>query len=233
MKHELVPVAPRGSLFASYQRREGILVNLMAGTIFVAALGSAAISSVAVGPLWGLTLLGLGLASVSWLANAWGLFGNRDLAARLRSTIQLPENGPWTFVGLCRGSQNRLAAKLFPPRVETDENVGFFGLFSDRLELRMEDTTVTVPRSHVRDIRLEEVVEAPLLRWIRVELYNAEGVLESFLMMSREGENLREQQQANVRMFEDIRDWHIRDKLEQLVDAGELSELALEAGVVT
>lgn len=218
---DLVPVASRRSLFASYQRREGVLVNVVAGGVFACALGSAAVSSVAMGPVWGLSILGVGLVSMGWIANAWGLLGNDGLADRLREQLGVAETG-WSFVGVCRGHQNRLAAKLFPPRVETDENVGFVRLGPDRLELRMEDATVEVPRSRVRDVRTEEVVEAPFLEWIRLELYDQDDRLVSFLMMSREGETLREQQAHNSRLFERVRDWHVDDKLLPLVAAGEL-----------
>lgn len=227
----LVPVAPKRSLFGRYQRREGIFVNLVAGVVFGCALGSAAVSSVAFGPFWGLGLFGLGLAGVGWIANAWGLLGNRELAERLEKLLGLEGSG-WVFVGVCRGDQNRLAAKLFPPRVETDENVGFFRLAVDQLELRLENGTLEVPRRSVRDVRMEEVVEAPFLHWIRLELYDDEERLDSFLLMSREGETLREQQQANRALFDRIRDWHVSDKLRPLIEAGELPLLTLEEGGV-
>lgn len=228
LRLELVPVAPHRSLFAQYQRREGVFVNLVAGSVFGCALGAAAISSVTLGPLWGLGLMGLGLTVVTYMANAWGLLGNQELAARLKSSLRLTDPGTWYFVGVCRGHQNHLSAKLFPPRVETDENVGFMRLFADRLEIRMENATAVVPRAQVRDIRLEDVVEAPFLQWVRIELYDPDGQLDSFLFMSREGNTLREQQRFNHRLFERIRDWHIRDKLKPLIATGELPELALE-----
>ena len=230
--HELVPVATKRSLFAQYQRREGLLVNLVAGAVFGCALGSAAISSVAMGPLWGLGLLGLGIVSVARIANKWGLLGNEALATQLKSLLGIAESADWAFVGVCRGHQNHLAAKLFPPRVETDENVGFLRLLSDQMELRMENATVCIPRPRVRDVRLEEVVEAPFLDWIRVEFYDVDDSLDSFLVMSREGRTLREQQSENTQLFEHIRDWHVEDKLEPLVAAGELPMLALSRSLV-
>lgn len=223
---EIVPVASSRSLFASYQRREGVLVNLVAGGVFACSLGSAAVSSVAIGPMWGLAILGLGLASLGWIANAWGLLGNDGLAERLREELDV-DTPEWAFVGVCRGDQNRLAAKLFPPRVETDENVGFLRLGPDRLELRMENASLEVPRARVRDVRTEEVVEAPFLEWIRLELYDEDDRLASFLLMSREGETLRDQQNENTQLFERIRDWHVDHKLLPLVEAGELPKLAL------
>ena len=228
-QRELVPIAPRGSIFARYQRREGILVNLLAGAVFGGAVGLALVAGFSWGPLWGLGASGLGLVSVAWIANAWGLLGNQHLADRLEAALQLDGSG-WIFVGLCRGDQNRLIAKLFPPRVETDENVGFLRLGRDALELRLENGFVSVPRASIRDVRSEEVVEAPFLRWIRLELYDAEERLASFLFMSREGRNLREQRRANQRLFDEVRDWHVRDKLQPLIDAGELASLGLEEG---
>lgn len=204
-------------------------MHVVAGVVFLSALGSAAVSSVAIGPVWGLAMLGIGLASVGWIANAWGLFGNRSLSEGLRELLQI-DSDEWTFVGVCRGDQNRIAAKLFPPRVETDENVGFVRLYADRLELRFENGTMEVSRGRMRDVRLEEVVEAPFLHWIRLELYDADDRLESFLLMSREGETLREQRVANYRLFERIRDWHVSDKLRPLVEAGELPQFALDDG---
>ncbi|MEO1228345.1 MAG: hypothetical protein AAFZ18_05515 [Myxococcota bacterium] len=223
----VVPVASRRSLFATYQRREGVLVNVVAVGVFLGALTSAAASSVAFGPLWGLGFLGVGLASVRWIADAWGLFGNEELASRLREKLDVEGEG-WTFVGVCRGDQNRLAAKLLPPRIDTDENVGFLKLDREHLELRLEDVTVRIPRTDVRDVRTEEVVEAPCLRWIRLELFDADGQVTSFLLMSREAETLRDQQSENERLFEAIRDWHVEDKLAPLVAAGELPALLLE-----
>lgn len=219
----LVPVAPSRSLFARYRRREGILVNLVAGGLFGSALGLAAVSAVTVGPMWGLGALTLGVGAMAWLANAWGLLGNATLARRLASLLGL-EVGEWTFVGVCRGDQNRLRAKLFPPRVETDENVGFMRLEDGALVLRLEDKTIEVSRSRVRDVRTEEVVEAPYLHWIRIELYDADERLDTFLLMSREGRTLRDQRAANDRLFEKMRDWHVSDKLQPLVEAGELPQ---------
>lgn len=217
----LVPVASSRSTFARYQRREGLLVNVAAGAVFGVAIGSAAVSTVLWGPLWGLGLLGLGFSSVGWMANAWGLFGNEGLERRMRAELRLGGTG-WTFVGLCRGDQNRLSAKLLPPRVETDENVGFLRLGSDRMEIRMEGVRLEVLRDRVRDVRLEEVVEAPFLEWVRIEVYDEDGRLDAFLVMARRGDTLRAQRRENRALFDRIRDWHVQDKLRPLVDAGEL-----------
>jgi hypothetical protein len=223
----LVPVARARSIFAHYQRREGILVNVVAGVVAGCAVSAAVATTVAGGPVWGLASLLAGCMSTAFIADRWGLLGNRELARRLEGALGL-DRRQWTFVGVCRGDQNRLAAKLFPPRVETDENVGFLRLESDRLVLRLEEATLEIRRGQIRDVRLEEVVEAPFLWWIRLEVYDEGEHLVSFLVMSREGHTLRQQRSANERLFEQIRDWHVTDKLRPLVEAGELSSTALD-----
>lgn len=204
-------------------------MNLAAGMVFGTALGGAAFFTVLWGPLWGLGVLGIGFSTVGWMAEAFGLFGNDQLEKGLRARLRV--TGPeWAFVGLCRAEQNRLGAKLFPPRVETDENVGFLRVGADRLDIELEGQRRQIDRGALRDVRLEPVAEAPALEWIRLELYDDEASLQALLLMARSGETLREQRAANRALFERLRSWHVEYRLAPLVAAGELPTGLLGSG---
>lgn len=219
----LVPVAEPRSTFSRYRRREGVLVNLAAGGVCGAAVIGAACSALYLGPLWGLGFLGLGFSAVGWMAEVFGLFGNDRLESLMRRRLGLP-GGEWSFVGLCRAENNTLGAKLFPPRVETDENVGFLSIDDEGLTLVCEGARRELPRSAVRDVRLETVAEAPMLKWIRIEVYDQEEQLKALLLMVRAGQTLSGQRRANHALFERLRDWHVEHRLAPLVEAGELPE---------
>lgn len=217
---ERLPVASDRSVFARYQRREGLAVGVGVGVSLGCIFGIAAGLAVLGGPLWGLLGAAVSLAGAGWMANAGALFGNEVLEARLRESLTLPE-GALEFVGICRGDQNSLGAKLFPPRIETDENVGFLRLTADRLELFLEGQTLVIPRTDLRDVRTEPVVEAPFLSWIRLELYEGDRLC-SFLLMSRQAQRLRDLGQVNRRLYDRLRDWHCAHQLRPLVESGEL-----------
>lgn len=206
-----LPASADGSVFHQHRRSSAAYSALAANGAVVLGLPLVLALGLAGGGLWG----GLGtLAVFGWLGasliNRTAALGNGALRDRLARALHPAEGDE--FVGLCQAAHNTARAKLFTPRIETDDNVGFLRLTADALAVRTEEGTIVVPRADVRNVTDEPMVELPLLRWVIVEHHD--GVTaRRLLLTSREGLSLRAHRAATDRLRARVTAWFVDSTL--------------------
>ena len=198
-----MPPAEASPVFVHYRDRTWLWVTSGTAAVTLGGLTLATGAGLLLGGLGGLLAgVGLGITGGIWAGLKMSASANGHLRRKLRKTLGVRGRG--IFVGL-RANQDDLWSEL--NRKETDDNVGFLEFEEHGLVLTSEAGKVRLRRDAIRGFERETVKAVPLLWFIRV-LVDHEGDEGAFLLVSREGDSLRDQEQATQVLYKRLIEWH-------------------------
>lgn len=207
----LVPSADRSPVFRRYRDTSWLWVTTATSLVTMAGLLTATVAGfMAAGVLGLVGGVAAGVGAGLWAGLRMSAAANSSLRKRLRQ--ELGVRGRGIFVGL-RGHQDDLWSELH--RKETDDNVGFVEFEEHGLRVTTEAGKVDLRRDAIIGFDKEPVKAMPMLWFIRVQ-FELDGQEASFLLVSREGDSIREQVEATEVLYRRLVEWYADAQLRWL-----------------